>query len=378
MNDAEINDLRQQREFRGITFSGFNKSHVKQELTKGLYNSKIEPSCYWSAEMVCAGHFYDLWEIIIAFYTKFVHIANPKLIIYLDLRIEKFKEIVANGYADNEIRLRNTEGIRKLFCEVMCVLCEVKKKHNTKVHKEQIELIEIEEYLKAPNDQFVTNSFFNDDPKELFIAANELAFHLTAEERNTLDACYWLDWIIKFDSICKQKKEQVKCERRAFANVDVKSQMDIVWIVWDIFLNEANQRSELVQRIVSSALNLFCLKYQSGCLKRRKGLLIFAIEILTENYHVDEVIFKDVNKIHTITKNIGKIYREIKKNEHSPSTDYLYTNVKSYNLEKTIRNLETMNSLGAEYIPRTEAEAGARTEAEAGARDEEDAIYIYE
>jgi hypothetical protein len=32
----------------------------------------------------------------------------------------------------------------------------------------------------------------------------------------------------------------------------------------------------------------------------------------------------------------------------------LYKNINASNLEKTIAKLETMNSLGAEYIPRSE------------------------
>ena len=67
---------------------------------------------------------------------------------------------------------------------------------------------------------------------------------------------------------------------------------------------------------------------------------------------MDEEIDKDKTKILLITQNINKIYKQIKKNEHSPGTDYLYQNVKSSNLEKTIAKLETMNNLGAEYIPR--------------------------
>ena len=71
---------------------------------------------------------------------------------------------------------------------------------------------------------------------------------------------------------------------------------------------------------------------------------------LVEEY--DRTIVEDKNKILVITQNINKIYKQIKKNEHSPGTDYLYQNVKSTNLEKTIAKLETMNNLGAEYIPR--------------------------
>jgi hypothetical protein len=163
-----------------------------------------------------------------------------------------------------------------------------------------------------------------------------------------------MEWIIEFETICKQKKEKFKCERRTFALVESKLQMDIVWIIWDIFLSEANKRNNLVQRIVNSALNIFCLRYRPGCHKKRRLLMYFIIEVFTEPFSLDEEIVRDKNKINVITQNINKIYKQIKKNEHSPGTDYLYKNIKASNLEKTIAKLETMNSLGAEYIPRIE------------------------
>jgi len=355
MNDIEINDIREAKDFKGITFSEFKKTDVKNELKKNLYNAKIEPACYWCAELICSGHYADLWELIIGFYTKHIHIGNPKLISYLELRMSNFKEIVANGYRDQELRLRNNEKMRKLFCEIMCVLCEARKKHcfaEVKVKKEDFDLTQMTERFKAPNVKFVENIFLKEDPKELFIAANEFAYNITEEGKNSVSACYWMEWIIEFETICKNKKENCKCERRAFANVESKCQMDIIWIIWDIFLVESKKRSTLIQRIVNSALNIFCLRYRSGCHRKRRLLMYFIIEIFTEPFSTEEEIVKDKNKISIISQNINKIYKQIKKNEYSPGTDYLYQNLKTSNLEKTIAKLETMNSLGAEYTPR--------------------------
>lgn len=355
MNESEINDIRHDCDFKGITFSEFKKTDVKKELINNLYNSKIEPACYWSAEMICAGHYADLWDIIIGFYAKHIHIGNPKLITYLELRINNFKEIVSNGYRDNELRLRNSDKMRKLFCEVMCVLCDARKKHchtEIKVKKIDFDLTQMTERFKATNIKYAEDIFLKDDPKELFISVNELAFNLTEEGKNSVNACYWMEWIMEFDAICKQKKEQFKCERREFAKVESKFQMDIVWIIWDIFLTEARKKNTMTQRIVNSALNIFCLRYRPGCYKKRKQLMYFVIEIFTEPYALDEEIVRDKQKIYVIIQNINKIYKQIKTNEHSPGTDYLYQNIKSSNLEKTIAKLETMNNLGAEYIPR--------------------------
>ena len=113
-----------------------------------------------------------------------------------------------------------------------------------------------------------------------------------------------------------------------------------------------NDVNNLVQRIVNSALNIFCLRYTAGCHKKRRFLLYFIIELFTEPYALDEDIIKDKNKVIILTKKIDKIYKEVKQNEISPGTDYLYENLKVSNLEKTIAKLETMNNLGDDFIPR--------------------------
>ena len=350
MDDYEINDVRDEKEFKGITFSKFKKTEVKKELLNSLQNGKIEHALHWSAEFICTGCFIDLWDIMLNFVGKHVHLGNPKLPIYLELRFNNFKEIIQTGYIGFEIKMRNNQKIRKLFGEIIIVLCQSQKKHSIesiKIKKaDEFDMTSMSSKLKAPNINYATDIFKKDDPKELFIAMNEFMYHLSKDSLNSLEACYWFEWILEFENMCKKKKEICNCERRSFVSAEEKFQKEPIWMIWDaIFHINGLKKSEISNKIVKSIFNLFSMRYTSGCKKKRKYLIYFAISLITEKINDSIPIIKDKNIVDNINKKINFIYKEIKKNEKAAATDYLFNGLEKSNTEKTIEKLEAFNKM---------------------------------
>ena len=345
-----------QKNFEELPFQNTRRAMPKKELLNCLKEGKLEPACYWSAEFICAGHFLDLWEIILLFVGKFIHLGNPRIPCYISMRYNNFKTIVLDGYTGNEIMLRNHPKIRKIFAEIICILCLSTKKHPysaVQVKKTDFASVHLTDKLKAKNIGYAQRVFRKEDPKELFIAINEFTYHLI-ETRNVAMICYWVEWIMEFESTCKREKNiKLVAQRREFAPVASKLQKDIIWIVWDILLQET-AGTENMKKVMKALLEIFCIQYRPGMKRKRRYLLYFAISLLVEESNPNIKIFTEEAKIENIKNKIDVIYRQIKKNEVKPKTDYLFNNSiceKTKNLEKTIRKLDKMGSLTG-FIPR--------------------------
>ena len=344
-----INDIRNTKDFRGITFSNFKKSDVNKELLNCILSNKLESALNWTAELICASHFIDLWDSILLIISKHIHLANIKLPSYILLRFNQFKEIIRDGYIGNEIALRNNSKIRQLFAEVIIVLVQSNKKpsfEKIKITPLSFDINNIAPLFKAPSVNYAKKVFKQKDPKELFIAINELAFHLSGKKKNLKEACYWIEWILEMESFCRTKKKQpLKSESRYFSPVEDKYRENPIWIIWELILN--NSKDKLINKILNDLMELFSIKYTPSSNKKRRYILYFSIELLTESFDRNINIINDKSLIKDTLKKHDIIYNKIKKNEVAPKTDYLFNNSISQksNLEKTLDKLDTLNKL---------------------------------
>ena len=99
-------------------------------------------------------------------------------------------------------------------------------------------------------------------------------------------------------------------------------------------------------------IEIFCVKYQESTKNKRKLIIYYAISLLTESYDLNEPIVKENKLVEKVKDQIDKIYKEVKKNEIKPETNYLFNNsINGNNLEKTINKIDKLNTLT--FIPRS-------------------------
>lgn len=353
----EVHDTRTVKEFKGITFSNFKLCDVRNELLNTLLHSKLESSWYWCAEMICSGKFFDLWNILLLFMSKYIHIGNPKLPIYIELRVSQFKDIINNGYNDNILLLRNNEKIRKMFSEIIYILINAKRKHSydtIKINNKDFDITNVDKF-KADNVNYATKIIKDNDPNDIYIVINDIMYHISEKIKDEIRACYWIEWLIEFQILCKKKKEDIVCERRINIPVDIKYQQQLVWVIWDCLINESLTRDKVTQKIINSLLSLFTIKYKTTLIKKRKYILYFAVSILclNNNKYCEIITSKQKEIINKLLDNTDFVYKEIKNNEViDDDTNNLPKNNNQIQLKKTIEKLGQLNDFEEKFIPR--------------------------
>lgn len=306
-----IIDQRVEKDLTHISFSGYKKNDVIKKYINSCLSNQKEEAFYWSAELVCAGHFRELWDAIFKIMYTYIYTSHVRLPVYINLRLNEFRKIINDS--SNNLSLRNNESIRLLFIEISIVICESPKRHllrPIKVSRDDLHISRMSHKMGAKNVNYIKNEFKEDDPSEIFIALNEFTYNIT-NTKSYHDACYWLEWILLYEKKTT-KSNKLLCTKRPIVECTEKYSQDFIWIIWTLVLNESSKQNVISKRIVESLLHIFSLRYTSSVKSRRKLLIYFAIMIVCESFDDNNSL-----SVNTDTKTMNmymmKIYKQIAK-----------------------------------------------------------------
>ena len=321
MDKIIINDIRPT--FKKTTFSNFKKSEINKKFIQALYYQKLEESFFWTCELLCSNMLLELWEIYFIFMSKYVHIYNPKLPIYINKKFKEFKNIAEY---ENELSLRNNINIRNILCSITLILC-YSEKHSTLDnlnYKFNFQIENLYENLKATNIEFINFIYKKDDPKEYIIPFNELIYHIQ-ETQNKVDINFWINWIIEYDTLCRKKKKIILCYPRShlYNNKNEKISNNIIWIIWDIILKISKEKNNEIKEIIKSLFDLFTIRYSLSINRKRIYIIYQCIELLLLEKSIDYniKILKNKEQLQNLEKNINIIFEQIKKSEVSEKNE---------------------------------------------------------
>jgi hypothetical protein len=97
---------------------------------------------------------------------------------------------------------------------------------------------------------------------------------------------------------------------------------------------------------MNGLLTIFSIKYTTASCRKRRYLLYFAVELLTESVPTNIELTTNKQVIQNVVDKINQIYKQIKKNEKSPNTEYLFANLEKQNtFEQSMKKMEMMNTM---------------------------------
>jgi predicted RNA-binding protein len=129
--------------------------------------------------------------------------------------------------------------------------------------------------------------------------------------------------------------------------VENKYTKEILWVIFDVFFDTLKRGGDnpFLKKVLSSLLKIMTVKYSTGTTKKRRYILYMCVSVLCEPVptHID--IMGDKKVIENVVEKIDILYKEIKKNEVSPNTDYLFHNLDRENeYKRTLMKMDMVNS----------------------------------
>jgi len=285
-----INDSRMLKDFKDQVFGGYKLSAASTALDKALLEDKVEPALHWGLQLLLSGTIQPLWNKLITFASKVINIYNPTLPEFIYNKTQAWLKITENPrYSkDNILTLRNHPTVRLLLAEIITIIAlSRKRKLNTlpRIKKEEFIIDNFKSKLEAKDNLLADGIFQDEDPAEIRIAANEMAYQLY--HGNLVKTFYWLNWILEWEKINTKKYGKYECASRITPDVDSKFYKDIVWLVWAVINRMRGLKLAITGGFLNSQIEylwkMYCFRFTASARARKLPLIIWSILYMIEN-----------------------------------------------------------------------------------------------
>lgn len=320
-NIACISDNRKTGDLKLVTIGNFPRAKVASALDKAISQQKIEEAIHWAFQLLGSGVITPLWDKLLNYGSKYINIYNPSLPVWLASKNEIWHHITSDKKytKENILLLRNHPSIRNLLTETIVILAQSnprKMEVLPKITGTDFIVTNFQARQEAnSNSEFSKDNIKNEDPKEIRVAANEFAYQLFYG--NLVKSLYWLSWLMTWESINIKKYGKYDCASRGGPRVPIKTQTNVIWLIWDLVKNIKNRKHPVNGKLdqqFNALWELFTKDFTVGSRGKKMPYLIWAMDYIIHPIDWNtKLINNEIILFQSLLKN-DKIMGKIQKN----------------------------------------------------------------
>lgn len=327
---SNIYIVRDTRKFDKTSYSQYNKKSVFTEWSKAILHAQYETACHYVAEIDCSLWQDELWEKMIIFASRHIHLHNPSLPTFLNRQFTKYLELLKN---ETPTRLRNNESHRKILCQLTGIFVYSGKGPTYELPKIETNSSKIEE-LKNYSRHYVTQLTIKQGDSILLMTLLNGIFNYL-EDGLIHKALECLAILLNIEKEMKKNKTDFIIENRIHKWIPAKFKNDWIWILWEGLLTWKH-KNEIVCESIKSLLSLFSFQYLPTKKTSRIYLIINAFLLVCQPLNINQPIIDQqfMNIIKQACQNVNMMYKEIGENYETnispvtqPQTEKSFTNL---------------------------------------------------
>lgn len=325
-NEYQIFDYRKSEAFKKMTFGNYQKCDVLSAFQKSLNNGNIDETCHWMVELLVSGYIDEIWYKLLSIASKNINIANPSLPQYLYYRYSQYINLINKPTFEGDflIKTRNVQEIRNHLAEIIAIIAVSSKNSINKTIKITTEEFRVDNFkaqLDAIEYKLVIPIILQEDPSEVKMVANEIAYRLKESYSSFTRCNYWLHWLLEWEKICSKKCGKFQCGYRGKNYIKPQFAHDFIWLVWDVIFQEVNNRKSYnnnkTQNQIRALYELYCYQFSASNKKKKIFLVIHAFLLLTMEVNWTTPIINNYPVVLQSSANINYLFLDYKKLEQS-------------------------------------------------------------
>lgn len=314
------------------SYIGYKKSTVFSQWQRQLQLQHYEPACFWTAEADASGWHEDLWEKLIIFSSKHVHVHSPTLPTIIARNVAYYRYYIRthnilSGGDKYSVQPRNCIELRQHLCQVVGLVSLSPKGPVYTLPKVNTAQVDESKLVVGIHTWILPHKTSGDSSAVIRILSTIL---WNLEQNDTPMIMYWLSVLLTYDKTQRLLKQPIRMTTRQplpptntnlSIQVDGKNAEDWVWLLW-LALDTAGvyyKRPKKCQSALRDLSYLFAYDYKTSRRAKRIPLIIHAMYLVrTDTLDWEQSVYPNDTAKKLIIKacsNINVMYAEVQRRQ---------------------------------------------------------------